>query len=133
MNDCIFCRIVAGDAESWKVHETDRTLAFFALHPVNDYHALVIPKAHHATVLDTPEPELLAVMSAIQQVVELYDERLGLRDLQIVSSNGAAAQQDVFHLHFHVVPRHEGDGQDLSWTPRPDSHERFDELLARLR
>ena len=77
--------------------------------------------------------ELLGVMTALKDVVDRYHERLGLQNVQIVNSSGAEAQQDVFHLHFHIVPRHEGDGQDIQWTTHPELRERFDAMLARLR
>jgi len=132
MNDCIFCQVAAGTAKSWKVHETEHAYAFLNTHPVNEYHTLVIPKRHYTNVFDVPMEELLHVVSAVKYVVDLYHERLGIENAQIINSSGAEAQQDVFHLHFHVVPRHKGDGQDIAWSPQPEIRERFDELLSRL-
>lgn len=132
MDDCIFCRVVRGDAPSWKVYETDTAYAFLDIHPVNPYHTLVIPKRHATNVFDVPPDDWLGVMAAVKEVVDLYAERLGMTNLQIVSSSGAEAQQDVFHLHVHIVPRHDGDGQDVRWTPHPEMRERFDAMLARL-
>ena len=71
-------------------------------------------------------------MSALKYVVDLYRSRLGIKHLQVVSSSGSEAQQDVFHLHFHIVPRHTGDGQDVKWARHPEMRERFDGQLARL-
>ena len=132
MNDCIFCQIANGTAPAWKVHETEAAFAFLDIHPVNEYHTLVIPKTHYTNLFDVPEKVLIEVMLALKQVVDLYQEKLGIKHVQIVNSSGAAAQQDVFHLHFHIVPRYRGDGQDIRWSPHPAMRERFDELLARL-
>ena len=132
MDDCIFCRVVAGSAESWKVLETASAYAFLDIHPVNEYHTLVIPKRHYTDIFDAPESELREVISALKRVVDLYRERLGIQHVQIVSSSGAEAQQDVFHLHFHIVPRHTGDGQDVTWTPHPEMATRFSTLIARI-
>ena len=132
MEDCIFCQIASGNAKSWKVYETDHAYAFLDIHPVNEYHTLVIPKRHYVNIFDIPTGELLHVMSALKHVVDLYQERLGLANAQIVNSSGAEAQQDVFHLHFHIVPRQKGDGQDVKWSPHPEMRERFDDLLAKL-
>lgn len=132
MEDCIFCQIASGNAKSWKVYETDHAYAFLDIHPVNEYHTLVIPKRHYVNIFDIPTGELLHVMSALKHVVDLYQERLGLANAQIVNSSGAEAQQDVFHLHFHIVPRQKGDGQDVKWSPHPEMQERFDDLLAKL-
>jgi len=84
-------------------------------------------------VFDVPEADLLGVMAAVKHVVDLYRERLGIENLQIVSSSGAEAQQDVFHLHVHIVPRHDGDGQDVQWTTHPEMRDQFDAMLDRLR
>lgn len=133
MNDCIFCRIVSGDAPAWKVLETDLAYAFLDIHPVAEYHALVIPKRHARDIFEISREDLLGVSSAVKDVVDLYCDKLGLRNVQVVNSSGAEAQQDVFHLHVHVVPRRLGDGQDVNWTTYPEMTERFDELLNRLR
>ncbi len=130
--DCIFCQVLAGTAKSWKVYETDLAYAFLDIHPVNEYHTLVISKRHYTNIFDVPDYELTHVISALKHVVNLYHEKLGIENVQIVNSSGPEAQQDVFHLHFHIVPRHKGDGQDVKWSPHPEIQERFDELLARL-
>jgi histidine triad (HIT) family protein len=132
MDDCIFCQVAAGTARSWKVHETDHAYAFLDIHPVNEYHTLVIPKRHYTDIFDVPTDELLNLISALKDVVDLYHDKLGIEDVQIVNSSGAAAQQDVFHLHFHIVPRHAGDGQDIRWSPDPGMRERFGKMLAAL-
>ena len=132
MEDCIFCQVASGNEKSWKVYETDHAYAFLDIHPVNEYHTLVIPKRHYVNIFDIPTEELLHVISALKHVVDLYQERLGLANAQIVNSSGTEAQQDVFHLHFHIVPRQKGDGQDVKWSPHPEMRDRFDDLLAKL-
>jgi histidine triad (HIT) family protein len=133
MRDCVFCRIVAGSSPAWIVHETETTLAFLDVNPVAAYHTLVIPKAHQADLFDVGADVLLEVMASVKAVVDLYHRRLGLENVQIVSSSGVHAQQDVPHFHVHIVPRHRGDGQNIRWTTHPELRARFDELLARLR
>lgn len=132
MSDCIFCQIVRGEAPSWKVLETDAAYAFLDIHPVNKYHTLVIPKAHYRDLFDAPPEALKSVMELVKQVADLYREKLGIQNVQIINSSGAAAQQDVFHIHFHIVPRHRGDGQNIRWKTYPELRERFDEMLKAL-
>lgn len=132
MDDCIFCRIARGDAPAWRVHETDDTVAFLDLNPVNAYHTLVIPKRHARDLFDVTGSDFQHVMAAVKHVVDLYRDRLGLANVQVACSSGAQAQQEVFHLHVHIVPRHAGDGQDVTWTPRPELRDQFDALLAAL-
>ncbi len=133
MDGCIFCEIVRGEAPSWGVHEDESTYAFLNIFPATEWHTLVVPKAHHADVFDTPMEEVLAVTRAVKRVVDLYHSVLGISDLQIINSSGARAQQDVLHIHFHVVPRRRGDGQDVRWSMHPQWRGRFDAMLSKLR
>jgi histidine triad (HIT) family protein len=132
MHDCVFCKIAKGDLPSWKIYEDDTTLAFFDVNPVNEYHTLVIPKNHYVDIFDIPNDELIGVAQAIKHITSLLKEKVGIKNLQIVSSSGEEAQQDVFHIHFHIVPRRKGDNQDIRWSPKPELTEKFDELLAQL-
>jgi len=133
MNDCIFCKIVKGEAKSWKVYEDESVYAFLDIHPVNEYHTLVIPKNHYENIFDIPEQELNKVISVVKKIVVLYDDRLGINNVQIINSSGREAQQDVFHIHFHIVPRKKGDGQNVVWRTHPEWTEKFDQMLERIK
>ena len=133
MDDCIFCKIVRGEAKSWKVFENESVYAFLDIHPVNEYHTLVIPKLHYQNIFDVPEKELLEVMAVVRKLVLLYSSKLGIRNVQIINSSGHEAQQDVFHIHFHIVPRKTGDQQDVIWTTHPELTAKYDQLLERIR
>lgn len=133
MDECKFCKIAAGREKSWKVYETDGAYAFLDINPVNEYHTLVIPKEHSVNIQDVSIESLVEVMTVLKTVVDLYREKLGIKDVQIISCAGEPAQQDVFHLHFHIVPRHKGDGQDVVWQTHPEYRTRFDKLIEQLR
>ena len=120
MNDCIFCKIIRAEAKSWKIWENDYAYAFLDIHPVSRYHTLVIPKNHYENIFDIPESELREVIAGVKKVCKLYEEKLGIQNLQIVNSNGREGQQDVFHIHFHIVPRKKGDGQNIKWKTFPE-------------
>lgn len=132
MDDCIFCRIARGEAPSWKVYEDEHTYAFLDINPVNEYHTLVIPKKHYENIFDVAETDLLHVMGTVKKVVDMYRHKLGIKNAQIINSSGVEAQQDVFHLHFHIVPRSVGDNQDILWTTHKEWRSEFDVLLGRL-
>ena len=132
MSECIFCQIAAGKARSWKVFEAENAYAFLDINPVSRYHTLVIPKAHYRDIFDIPANDLQAVIAAVKHVADLYANRLGIRNVQIVNSSGAEAQQDVFHLHFHIVPRKYGDGQNIRWQAHPEWRGQFDQWLETL-
>lgn len=133
MKDCIFCQIVKNEAKSWKVYETKNVYAFLDIHPVNEYHTLIITKKHYENIFDIPEKELKQVISVIKKLVDLYHEKLGMKNVQIINSSGVEAQQDVFHVHFHIVPRKNGDNQDVKWTTHPELREKFDQLLSKIK
>ena len=130
---CIFCKIARGEVKSWKVYEDENVYAFLDINPASEYHTLVIPKRHYENIFDVPEQELIQVMAVVKKLVDLYREQLGIHNVQIRNSSGAEAQQDVFHLHFHIVPRKRGDGQDVVWTTHPEWREKFDAMLERIK
>ena len=70
MRDCIFCKIIEGEAKSWKVYENESVYAFLDIHPVNEYHTLVIPKNHYDNIFDIPEHELKEVIGVIKKLVD---------------------------------------------------------------
>jgi histidine triad (HIT) family protein len=129
--DCIFCRIVAGEAPAAKVAETDHALAFLDLFPTAEGHALVIPKAHYpnlfeATVESLPEVHLLA-----RRVARAIHRALAPDGLMVFQLNGAAAGQTVFHYHAHLVPRRVGSELRLHGRERAEEA-RLDVLAARI-
>ena len=133
MKDCIFCKIVSGELKSWKVYEDDNTLAFFDIAQINKYHTLVIPKKHYVDVYEIPENELKEVITATKKVALLYREKLGIDNVQIIQSSGHHAQQDVFHIHFHIVPRYANDRLNVPWRSNPEIKADFDQMLERLK
>lgn len=132
MKDCIFCKIVKGEAPSWKVMENDAVYAFLDINPVSKYHTLVIPKKHYENIFDIGEEDMKEVALMLRKLSRIYQSQLGIENLQIVNSNGSEGQQDVFHIHFHIVPRKLGDGQNIKWNTYPEWRDQFDGLLAAL-
>ncbi len=133
MEGCVFCEDVRGEAPSWRVYEDESTYAFLNIFPASEWHTLVVPKVHHVDVFDTPVEELVAVSRGVKGVVDLYQRVLAISDVQIVNSSGVHAQQDVFHLHFHLVPRRPSDGQDGEWSMHPEWRGRFNDMVSKLR
>lgn len=111
MEDCIFCKIVAGDIPGEIVHTTERTVAFRDLNPQAPVHVLVVPKQHfaNAAALAAGDPvasaELVSTAAAVA-TAEGYD------DYRLVFNTGADAGQTVFHTHLHVLA-----GRPFTWPP----------------
>ena len=117
--DCVFCRIVAGELPAHKVYEDDDVLAFMDIQPITRGHALLIPKPHHASLLETPAHVLAKITAIMPQVCQAVVRGTGAEGFNILQSNGACAGQVVGHIHFHIVPRKTGDGIGLGFRHHP--------------
>ena len=104
----IFAKILRGEIPAAKVYEDERTLAFMDVMPQAPGHTLVIPKAPVRGLLDAEPPVLAAVIASVQIVARAVKAAFEADGLTILQYNEPAGGQTVFHLHVHIVPRHEG-------------------------
>ena len=112
-NDCLFCQISAGSIPSEKVYETDTLIAFNDINPQAPTHILIVPRAHHATLLDVKETDHEVMGSIISVANQLATERgLNKSGYRLVVNCGEGAGQSVFHIHFHLLG-----GRPLQWPP----------------
>ena len=103
MENCLFCKIIAGDIPSTKVYEDETVLAFRDIQPQAPTHILVIPKAHIASVAEI-SPENSGVVAHIFEVIPQIARQEGLENgYRVVSNCGDDAGQTVHHLHFHIL------------------------------
>lgn len=110
--DCLFCRIVAGDVPAEVVHESATTLAFRDLHPQAPTHVLVVPRSHHANAAELARAEPATVADLVTAAAAVAgDEGLG-DHYRLVLNTGADAGQTVFHTHLHLLG-----GRGLTWPP----------------
>jgi histidine triad (HIT) family protein len=129
--DCIFCQIVAGDIPSRTVYEDDTVLAFLDANPLSPGHTLVIPKAHHERLNDTPADVAGAVLSTLHELVPAVEAAVDAPASTVAFNNGEVAGQEVPHVHGHIIPRFAEDGGrpiHALVTDRPDLSD--DELDA---
>jgi histidine triad (HIT) family protein len=130
--DCIFCKIVAGELPAHKVYEDEETLAFLDIRPSSRGHTLVVPKQHAAGLDDIGPESLTATTLAAQAVARQLRSKLQPDGLNMIQNNGAAAGQEVFHYHLHLLPRWAGDGASLGRRGTTD-HAELGALAAELR
>ena len=102
---CLFCRIVAGEVPSRQIYADEHAVAFLDIGPWHRGHSLVVPR-RHVPDLVTGAPDLPEIAPAIDAVARLLVRRLAADGVNLLSSTGAVAGQEVFHLHVHVVPRY---------------------------
>ncbi len=112
MNDCLFCKIVAGEIPSVKVYEDDSVYAFMDIEPQAPFHAVIIPKMHIAstTEINSQNSEVIAkVFEAVAKIAQ----KEGLADgFRVVNNCGEQGGQTVGHIHFHLLAR-----RNLAWPP----------------
>lgn len=104
MNDCIFCKIIAGDIPSTKVYEDDDILAFRDINPQAPVHIVVIPKTHICCANKITD-ENAGIIAKIFTVIPKIAEQEGISDsgYRIINNCGKDAGQTVFHIHFHIL------------------------------
>lgn len=135
--ECVFCRIVAGQAPSITIAETDAAIAFMDINPCTPGHALVIPRRHATDLFDVSPADLAACGELAREIALRAKGRLRADGVNLLNCSGEAAWQTVFHIHIHVIPRYEGQsGRDaigLPWQTVPaatDEIERMGALLS---
>jgi histidine triad (HIT) family protein len=130
--DCLFCKIVAGEIPSTRVHEDERTIAFMDINPGTRGHLLVIPRAHATDLLEISDEDLAACARTAKQMAARVKERLHADGVNLLNSCGQAAWQTVFHFHIHVIPRYAGDPLRLPWHPAPGDRDEIAAAAAEL-
>jgi histidine triad (HIT) family protein len=131
--DCIFCKIVAGEIPAAIIAEDEETLAFMDINPATRGHALVIPKRHADDLWEIEPAQLAAVAATAQAVALRVRESLGADGVNLINSCRAPAWQTVFHFHMHVIPRYHGDPLRLPWEPKPGDIEEIGAVATQLR
>jgi histidine triad (HIT) family protein len=118
MNNCIFCKIIAGQIPAHKLYENDLVLAFLDINPINPGHTLVVPKKHSTNILDIEPRDWAAVAEVARKMAKVLHDALGADGINLGMNNREHAGQVVDHPHVHVMPRHKGDGFAL-WHGHP--------------
>lgn len=133
MDDCIFCKMVAGEIPAVKVYEDEAVLAFLDIGPISDGHTLVIPKVHCGKVHEC-DPQVLAdVWLRLGRIAGAIARAMKADGYNVLCNNGRAAGQIVDHLHFHIVPRRTGDGVFTEWPAYKYPEGRSAEIAEKIR
>lgn len=104
----IFAMILRGEIPCFKVYEDAETLCFMDINPRSNGHCLVIPKTPCRNMLDATPAQLAACMATVNKVANACMSAFKADGISLLQFNEAAGGQEVFHLHFHIHPRHEG-------------------------
>ena len=115
--DNIFAKILRDELPSARVYEDDHTVALLDIMPRVDGHVLVIPKTPARNMLDATPEQLAACMATVQKISHAVMKAFDAEGVTLQQFNEAVGGQEIFHLHFHILPRHEG------IKPRPPASE----------
>ncbi|MBT4768162.1 MAG: HIT family protein [Phycisphaerae bacterium] len=112
----IFGRILDGEIPCHRVYEDEHVLAFLDAGPLSLGHVLVIPKERAAFLHELSDDAAAAIGRVLPRIARAVVAVTGCSDYNVLQNNGAAANQAVFHVHFHIIPKHsDGSGLGIEW------------------
>ena len=122
MSETVFGKILTGEIPSYKVYENDYVYAFLDISQVTKGHTLLIPKKASPNIFETDEETMKHIGVAIPKVANAIKKAFQPDGLNIIQNNGEYADQSVFHIHFHLIPRYENDidGFGYKWETHED-------------
>lgn len=126
-DNCIFCKLANGVFPTNSIYEDEDFKVILDNSPATKGHALILPKSHYKNIYELPEETAGKVFVLAKKLAGSMTEKLHAEGFNIVQNNNEIAGQTVFHFHMHLIPRYEGDGQDITWNPTSPSAE---ELVA---
>lgn len=137
MPDTIFSKIIAGDIPCHRVYEDEHVLAFLDINPLSGGHTLVIPKEPAATLDQLSDDSAAAVGRALPRICRAVMKATRADGFNVLQNNGAAAHQEVMHVHFHIIPKYADrqsgqDGLGIGWRPGKLDPETGAEMAKRI-
>ena len=118
MENCIFCKIAAGEIPSATLYEDEEFRVILDLGPASKGHALILPKQHYANLYELPDELAEKGIRLAKKMVIAMTKALQCDGLNVVQNNGEAAGQTVFHLHVHLIPRNNDDNIHIKWVQK---------------
>ena len=132
-DDCIFCKVVAGELPSEMVQEDEHTVAFMDINPWTRGHALVIPRTHSKDLYEVEKADLERTTAGARTLAARMRDTLACDGVNLLNCCGPAAWQTVFHFHMHVIPRYDDDPLELPIRPQPAKPEELSAVAAEIR
>ncbi|WP_188207061.1 HIT family protein [Alkalibacillus aidingensis] len=135
MSDCIFCKIIDGEIPSAKVYEDEDVYAFLDISQVTEGHTLVIPKKHCQDVFELDEDTAAKLFKAVPKISNGIRSAYEPKGMNLLNNNGSFADQSVFHIHLHLIPRYdEKDGFKSQWEVHGDEYtpEKLQEVAQKI-
>ena len=132
-DDCIFCKIAAGEIPSRKIYEDSDLIAIMDLNPTSKGHSLIIPKEHCTNIYDIDEDIAAKVMKTAKKLATKMTVALNCDGFNLLQNNGETAGQTMFHFHMHLIPRYKEDQVGLGWKMGELTDADREDILAKLK
>ena len=132
-DNCIFCKIAAGEIPSATLYEDDDFRVILDIEPASKGHALILPKEHYANLYELDDELAAKAMVLAKKMITKLTAILGCDGYNVVQNNGTVAGQTVYHFHMHLIPRYQGDGVKLGWKQGTLTDEVKEEILTKIR
>ena len=132
-DDCIFCKIAAGEIPSRKIYEDKDLIAIMDLNPTSKGHSLIIPKEHCTNIYDIDEDIAAKVMKTAKKLATKMTVALNCDGFNLLQNNGETAGQTMFHFHMHLIPRYKGDQVGITWHPGELNDADKEEILLKVK
>ena len=129
----IFDRILRGEIPSHKVYEDEHVFAFLDINPIAKGHTLVVPKESKAYLHELSDESAAALGRVLPRLCRAVLKATGATAYNVLQNNGSAAHQAVFHVHFHIIPKHAKEGLGIGWYPSSLEAEAGKELAGAIR
>ena len=133
MDNCIFCKIIAGEIPSAVIFEDEEFKAILDRFPGNIGHVLVLPKKHYSNIFDIDEDVAGRLFRLATNSAKNMKEVLGFEAMNVVQNNGSLAGQTVHHFHLHLIPRYENDKVQIKWEQLDLTDEQIAEIQNKLK
>ncbi len=132
-DDCVFCKIAAGEIPATRIYEDEVVLVFLDVGPISDGHTLLIPKQHFQRLHDCPAELLSQICSRLGRIAGAVSSAMDCDGYNLLCNNGRAAGQVVEHLHFHIIPRNAGDGLLNRWPAYSYEQGKIEAIAEKIR
>lgn len=127
-DNCIFCKIIAGEIPSHTLYEDEMFKVILDVGPATKGHALILPKNHYANLYELPEEDAAQAIKLAKKMMINMTNKLNCDGFNIVQNNGEVAGQTVFHFHMHLIPRYKNDGEILKYIAGEPSQEELAQI-----
>lgn len=131
--NCIFCKIAAGEIPSTTIYEDDDFRVILDIEPASKGHALILPKEHYANLYELPEELASKALIVAKKVITKMTKIVDCEGYNVLQNNGEVAGQTVFHYHIHLIPRYKEDDVTIEWNHGTLTDELKTEILSQMK